>query len=194
VGCVSDRTPDHPGALLGLLADEDRLRCLSAVMLGAPSEAEVATATHLGVRAVKRALGRLVSGGLVAQAADGTLQVTTDRFREAAKVASRMRLEIRPEDLGARPEQAAVLRGFLDDGRLVSIPVQRAKRLVVLDFLAQQFDPGKTYPERDVNAVLGRFHPDYAALRRYLVDEEFLERREGFYWRAGGSFPVEPVE
>jgi hypothetical protein len=74
---------------------------------------------------------------------------------------------------------------------LVSIPVQRAKRLVVLDFLAQQFDPGTRYPEREVNAILSKFHPDYAAVRRYLVDEEFLQRREGSYWRAGGTFSVE---
>jgi hypothetical protein len=35
-----------------------------------------------------------------------------------------------------------------------------------------------------------RFHPDYAALRRYLVDEGFMERRHGSYRRAGGSFEV----
>jgi hypothetical protein len=188
---VSDRAPLHPAALLGLLTDDNRLRCLAAVILGAGSEAEVAAATNLGIGVVRRALGRLASGGLVARAGDGGLQLTTEPFREAAKAASHMRLEIRPEDLGARPEQAAVLRGFFDDGRLVSIPVQRAKRLVVLDFLVQQFDPGKRYPEREVNAILSRFHPDCAAIRRYLVDEELLERREGSYWRAGGTFSVE---
>jgi hypothetical protein len=188
---VPSETPLHPGALLALLADETRLRCLSAVVLGATSEAEVAVAAGLPAGTAGRALGRLVTGGLVAQAGDGGLSVLMPRLREAAKVASHLRVEIRPEDLGAGPEQASVMRGFFDDGRLVSIPVQRAKRLVVLDFLAQQFDPGKTFPEREVNAILGRFYPDYAALRRYLVDEEFLERREGFYWRAGGSFRVE---
>jgi hypothetical protein len=161
------------------------------VILGAASEAEVAAATGLQVGTVKRALGRLISGELVARAGDGGLSVVMERFREAAKVASRLRVEIRPEDLGAGPEQASVLRGFFDDGRLVSIPVQRAKRLVVLDFLAQQFDPGQRYPEREVNAILSKFYPDYAAVRRYLVDEEFLERSEGSYWRAGGTFSVE---
>jgi hypothetical protein len=188
---VKNGTPSHPGALLGLLADEARLRCLSAVVLGAAVEAEVAAATGLPAAFVKRALGRLESGGLVARAGDGGLSVAMERFREAAKVASRLRVEVQPEDVGAGPEQAAVLRGFFDDGRLVSIPVQRAKRLVVLDFLSQQFDPGKTYPEREVNAILSRFYPDYATVRRYLVDEEFLERREGFYWRAGGTFSVQ---
>ncbi|MDQ2726157.1 MAG: DUF2087 domain-containing protein, partial [Actinomycetota bacterium] len=108
----------------------------------------------------------------------------------AARLASRLRPAVDPADLGASPEQAIVLRGVMDDGRLRSIPTQRAKRLVVLDFLAQQFEPGQVYKEAEVNRLLGRFHPDYAALRRFLVDEQFLERRERFYWRAGGTFEV----
>jgi hypothetical protein len=38
--------------------------------------------------------------------------------------------------------------------------------------------------------VLRRFHPDVAALRRYLVDEGFLDREAGVYWRAGGRVGV----
>jgi len=62
---------------------------------------------------------------------------------------------------------------------------------VVLDFLASLFEPGDIYPEAKVNDVLARFHPDVATMRRFLVDEEFLERRDGFYWRAGGTFETE---
>ena len=62
---------------------------------------------------------------------------------------------------------------------------------MVLDYLAGKFEPGRVYPERDVNFVLGMVHADYAALRRYLVDEGFLQRRDGFYWRAGGTFDVD---
>ena len=81
-----------------------------------------------------------------------------------------------------------MLRAFLDaDGRLHTIPTKRTKRLVVLDHLAQSFEPGRRYPEPEVNAALERFHPDYAALRRYLVDEQFLSREDGVYWRSGGT-------
>ena len=41
--------------------------------------------------------------------------------------------------MSATPEQTAVLRGFLVDGRLVSIPAARNKRMVLLDFLAQRY-------------------------------------------------------
>ena len=69
-----------------------------------------------------------------------------------------------------------MLRTFLRGGKLVSIPTQHAKKLVVLDRLAQEFDIGVRYSERQVNALLRRFHDDAAALRRYLVDEGFLDR------------------
>jgi hypothetical protein len=81
-----------------------------------------------------------------------------------------------------------VLSRFLDaEGRLHTIPTKRAKRLLVLDHLAQQFEPGVEYSESEVVEVLTRFHPDHAALRRYLVDDLFLSREDGRYWRTGGT-------
>ena len=84
-----------------------------------------------------------------------------------------------------------VLANFLaPDGRLRTIPTKHSKLLVVLDHLAQEFEPGRTYPEAEVNQILLRFHPDYAALRRYLVENAFLTREDNVYWRSGGTFDV----
>ena len=52
------------------------------------------------------------------------------------------------------------------------------------------FEPGVRYPEREVNALLAVWHADVAALRRYLVDEGFLTREAGVYWRSGGRVDV----
>ena len=176
--------------VVGLLAEEDRLRCFAAVVLGATTPSEVAERAGLEVRAAVRALERLAGAGLVVTGPGG-LAVPSQRFREAAREAARDRPEVRPEDLGATPAQASVLRNFVTaDGRLASIPTARAKRRVVLDFLAARFEPGRVYPEAAVNEVLATVHPDHAALRRHLVDDGFLERREGVYWRAGGTFEV----
>ena len=84
-----------------------------------------------------------------------------------------------------------VLKNFMSgDGRLHTIPSRHAKLLVVLDHLAQSFEPGRTYQEAEVNEVLERFHPDYAALRRYLVENQFLTRENAVYWRSGGTVDV----
>ncbi|HET6794618.1 MAG TPA: DUF2087 domain-containing protein [Acidimicrobiales bacterium] len=185
---------EEPSAerLVGMLADDDRLAVVAALALGASDEAAVVAATGLTPDRARKALERLAGGGLVARTSEG-VELRRDLFRQAARSASteRRRRQPSPEDLGATPEQAGVLRNFLVDGRLRGIPSTAWRRRLVLDFLAGRFEPGRVYPERDVNAELARFHDDVAALRRYLVDDGFLERRDAFYWRAGGTFEVE---
>ena len=81
------------------------------------------------------------------------------------------------------------LRVFLGDKGIETIPAKHSRRLLLLDQIAQAFEPGLRYPEPQINVFLGMLHPDYAALRRYLVDEEFLSRSHGEYWRSGGTVP-----
>ena len=87
---------------------------------------------------------------------------------------------------GMSDEERVVLSRFFVGRTLTKIPAGRAKRLVVLERLALEFDIGRHSPEAEVNDLLRVFHPDVAALRRYLVDEGFLDRDAGQYWRSGG--------
>jgi hypothetical protein len=82
------------------------------------------------------------------------------------------------------------LRGYLRDGRIEAIPAKRSRRLLLLAEVGQAFEPGVRYSERQVNDVLGVLHPDYATLRRSLIDEQLMDRAGGEYWRIGG--PVRP--
>lgn len=83
-------------------------------------------------------------------------------------------------------DDGAVLENFVDvAGRLIAIPVQRKKRMAVLRWLVEDFQPARLYSEAEVNRIIGRRHPDFAALRRYLVDEELMQRRRSVYWRTG---------
>lgn len=76
------------------------------------------------------------------------------------------------------------------DGRIVQLPARDKKRMVLLRWLAGHFRPGERYPEAQVSELLGRYHDDYATLRRLLVDRELMQRKGGLYWRAGTmSFP-----
>lgn len=90
--------------------------------------------------------------------------------------------------------QRRVLRAFFDEaGRVVQMPARHGKRLVVLDYLAQSFEPGLRYTEAEVGAVLGAAiggRVDVATARRYLVDAEMLQRSGGSYWRTGGTVEV----
>ncbi len=85
------------------------------------------------------------------------------------------------------------LRPFVRDGRISAIPAKRAIRLLLLDEVAQAFEPGRRYPELAVNEILKALHDDHAALRRYLIDEDLLSRTpDGTYWRSGGTVPLGP--
>lgn len=82
--------------------------------------------------------------------------------------------------------QARVLENFVDaEHRLVTIPAQRKKRLAILRWLVEDFQLGRQYSEAEVNRIVSRRHPDFATLRRYLVDEELMQRNRSIYWRTG---------
>lgn len=83
-------------------------------------------------------------------------------------------------------ESDHVAWAFFRDGRLTSLPAKHSRRLAALAILAERFDPGRTYAEREVNELLADDAPDHATLRRLLVDEGFLERSAGTYRRRSG--------
>jgi hypothetical protein len=173
--------------LAGLLADPARLRVVAALALGAGTIEEVAAASGLPLKDVALAARRLARAGLV-QRDRHELALRAELFGAAARAAAEAAPP--PAPLSDDPAEDAVLSAFVRDGRLVSVPAQRSKRLVVLGHLVRVFEPGLRYPEREVNALLAVWHPDVAALRRYLVDEGLLTRDAGVYWRSGGRVDV----
>lgn len=166
---------------LALLVEEIRLRVVAAMALGSRSLDDITRATGLDAKEAGRALTRLQSAGVV-EREGGAYVLNLEEWR----LASRRPAEHAAE--GSAPEEAKVLRSFFRRGRLVSIPVQLGKRIVVLDHIAQAFEPGRRYSEREVNEILHSFHDDHATLRRCLVEEELLHRDHGVYWRVGGTY------
>jgi hypothetical protein len=176
--------PLDAATIVGLLADDDRRKVFAALELGSTTVDQVVAVTSLPPARVAKAAGRLADAGLVEQI-DGGLYVLGAAFAAAARTALSRPPSDEHQDRPA--EVRKVLSAFVTDGRLTSIPTAHAKRMVVLDWLAQEFEPGRRYSEAMVNLILGTRHPDTAALRRYLVDHEFLSREAGQYWRSGGT-------
>jgi hypothetical protein len=173
--------------LVRLLADGDRLRVFAAVALGHGTTAAIRDVSGLDARAVGTALSRLVDAGVVDEDKHGF-----HLLEHEIRLAARAEPEPEPADEheGESRERARVLRAFFKDGRLQSIPASHAKRQVVLDVIAQDFEPGVRYSEKQVNLIIGKRFADTAAIRRYLVDDGFLAREGGGgrYWRAGGTY------
>ena len=82
-------------------------------------------------------------------------------------------------------EREKVVRAFLRDDRLVSIPAKPRKRDLLLPVILDRcFPEDRAYEEKEVNMRLAMVHPDVAALRRYLVDGGLMTREAGIYRRA----------
>src|SRR6266487_1393965 len=111
-----------PREILGLLAEEDRLRVVSALVLGATTSAEVAAATGMTVRETGRALARLAAGGLVESGTDG-YRLRAEALREMAMADARPE----PGPPGPDDENASVLGRFIRGDRLTSIPAARRR-------------------------------------------------------------------
>ena len=107
----------------------------------------------------------------------------TTRLTGNNRVVSDLQTDAVIDALAADPQ----LKAFLRDRRIEALPAKMSRRRELLDVVAQAFEPGVRYREPAVDDFLGRLYPDHAALRRYLVDEEFLDRADGDYWRIGGT-------
>ncbi len=170
-----------------VLADEKRLQIVGLLAHQDYSVEELATILELSSATVSHHLRKLQKAGLVhARAAQHyhiySLQLQT-LHEMSQQILSQAALQETTEELDLDAYDRKVLRDFMEGDRLKAIPRQWKKREVILRHLAEQFEMGQRYTEKEVNEILGRTHEDYASLRRYLIDSRRLARDHEVYWR-----------
>ena len=191
---------------LRALVDAHRLRIV-ARLVARPTDAEtLAGELRQPVPSIRRHLQVLVAAGLAEERPDtpGVFGARLDRVGELGRALAALDAGAGgratgpdgdwPHDgepladtlarLELTRDEGKVLRAYLVDGRLTRIPAQGRKRQVILRFLLERvFTEERAYPEKEVNQRLALFHPDVAALRRYLYDERYVDRDHGLYTR-----------
>jgi hypothetical protein len=177
---------ESPNEILRALADPERLAIAGRLWRDEASAADLSAELEVPIARMRRHLNRLAATGVVRLQEDRlTYRLDPETLRWAAEQVGP------PRDAGialgaASEDEETVLRTFFREGRLTEIPAKESKRRIVLERIALEFEPGVRYDERTVNAIVGRFFNDHAAIRRYLVDEGLLDRDHGEYWRSGG--------
>lgn len=78
-------------------------------------------------------------------------------------------------------EKYSTLSGYRDDqGKFDRFPGKRQKKkqALMLEFLAEQFEAGKKYTEKEVNEILNQHHSfeDPATLRRLMFGSGLINR------------------
>lgn len=172
---------------LKVLAHETRLRLLGLVAVHERSVGELAEILGLKEPTISHHLAKLAEAGLVTMRAEGTAhlyRLKGDALRELSRdlFTEERVLSFAPAATEDAVERK-VLRTYVVDGRLTKIPAVRKKRDVVLRWLVTHFEADRTYPEREVNDIIGRIHWDFSTLRRELVGAQLMARESGIYWR-----------
>ena len=167
-----------------------RLLILNLVQTKPRHGEELAAILGLNPATISHHLAKLASIGL--------LQSSKDQYYQTYSLVGNL-LEKRVGEvvrlpqpgLAAEVEEDAyrtkVLRTFFKRGLLTRIPAQLKKQQIILEKLAQEFEPGRAYSEREVNQVLVEFHEDVASLRRGLVSNDLMERDRGIYRRVADN-------
>jgi DNA-binding CsgD family transcriptional regulator len=176
-------------AFFKAMANESRLRIVGLLAERERSVQELAVLLELKEPTVSHHLGALKALGLVSARAEGVvrwhalrLETLTELNRSLLDPEGGVALaqEVAP---GADAWEAKVLASYVGaDGKLDAIPASRRKRLIVLKWLARQFQAGRRYREAEVNEILQRRHWDAATLRRELVGYGMMAREGGIYW------------
>jgi hypothetical protein len=201
-----------PEALAGLraLVDQHRLRIVALAAASPVDVATLAAELRQPEPAIRRHVEVLLAAGLVERRDDagagrerfgarldrvGGLGRSLAALQRAGDGAPAVPGGAWPHDgealeetlarLSPTPDESKTLRTYLVDGRLTTIPAQPKRRDIVLRFLLERvFTEDREYPEKEVNQRLALFHPDVAALRRYLYDAGYVDRDHGLYRRA----------
>ena len=76
-----------------------------------------------------------------------------------------------------------VIDSFFRYGKLLSIPVQRKKKMICYEVIAEKLIPGRVYPEKELNEIISAIHEDYCTIRRDMISEGILSRTGNEYVR-----------
>jgi hypothetical protein len=179
-------------ASLQALLDLDSIRVLAALADGPRTQAELHALLKRPPAPGRGPLIRLIQLELV-RADDGEparYQLERERFFRLNGALHRLSQEQLAQDRVETPglaelseEDQRVVRNYLRGEQIVELPAGPQRMLALARWLVGRFERGRRYPERELNAIIKRHHPDFATLRRELVDFGLMAREREVYWR-----------
>lgn len=169
------------------LGNESRLKILGLLANQERSVGELAELLGLREPTVSHHLATMKEIGLVDVRAEGTVRIYRLETRALEKMSKDLfsQVSLATQTTGETGDawEQKVLRTYVVDDVLKQIPTQYKKRMVILRWLATKFAMDTTYTEKEISERLKQYNPDYAALRRYLVETRLMQRENGIYWR-----------
>ena len=178
---------DNYVKLFKVLGDKSRLKILASLQKE-PMYVDLLS-ERLGVNAstVSFHLKKLEQENLVTSKKDQYYMVyyiNADKLDENIKeIISNISLNAQTLEEKEQAYYDKIITNFFRNNKLVSIPVQRKKREVILREIAKSFEVGKEYKEKEVNLIISEFHFDFCTLRREFIMNKMFTRDNGIYIR-----------
>ena len=168
------------------LSDATRLQLIQALSDGPKYVELLAEMLERSPSTISFHLKKLEEAGVVHMHKEQYYTVATlDNDFLQQTISSIVRPAAETPDMQARREmmyREKVMSNLFEYGKLKTIPVQRKKRRIVLEKIAERFEKGKVYPEKEVNLIIAEFHDDFCTIRRDMISEHLMERENGEYW------------
>lgn len=171
--------------LLKTVADETRIRILRALYEKDYYVELLAERLNLSPATVSFHLKKLQLAGIVDARREQYYMIYTVKKAFLNKTLAQLIFDGDENDTAEalREEQyrRKVLRAFMPDGVCRQMPAQLKKRVIVYREIFSHFEKGKSYPEKEVNEIIGRIHEDYCTVRRGFVAMGWMTRNNGIY-------------
>jgi hypothetical protein len=173
------------------MANEERLKIIGALATEKLTLEGLSTRLSLPTSTVSHHIENLVELGLI-RLEDQYYRLDTRAVEAMARqTLAQRRQQTKAEDFDGEAYERKVLADFFTpQGKLKSLPAQHKKLLVILRYLVnKEFESGVRYAEKEVNVKLAPYFADTASLRRYMVDNRYLAREKGVYWKPESENP-----
>jgi len=171
--------------LFKLLADDTRLRILQALSEKEMYTELLAERLQLTPATVSFHMKKLQTAGLVDARREQYYTVYSLRNSIFSATLSSLifksESDTASEQMREEMYRRKILKAFMPDGYCKVMPAQVKKRMVIYDEIFRQFDPSRTYLEKEVNEIIGRMHEDYCTVRRMFVGMGWMQRANGVY-------------
>ncbi|OUC11866.1 MAG: ArsR family transcriptional regulator [Alkalinema sp. CACIAM 70d] len=170
-----------------VLSDETRLKLLGLLAQRECSVEEMAALLHLKAPTISHHLAKLKSLNLVLLNPEGNThlyRLNSEQLQLLSRdLLSSEQLKTLAQSVQPEAWETTVLKAFVENDRILSIPAARKKRFVLLKWLVQKIEPDRDYSEKEINAILKQHHEDCATLRRELIGYQLMSRKDGTYRR-----------
>ncbi len=168
-------------AFFKALGNPTRLLIINLIRIQPRHTEELASILKLSAGTVSHHLSNLLEAGLLSSKKEQyyqTYSLKPDVLEKSIDEVIAMPQPSLAKDVEPDAFRSKVLKTYFDRGRLVKIPKQRKKLMIVLEEIARAFELTKVYSEREVNIIIADFHDDFATLRRELVNFKFMKREK----------------